>query len=104
MIIEILREGERNAMPARDICAILNITSRDLSKQIERERRAGYPICASTGKTPGYYRAENKQEMQSYCGRLYHRAGEIFKTRRACLQTIDTLPGELPAEAATVEA
>ena len=93
MIAEILLPGERNAQSSRDICRLLCITPRQLTQAVEAERRAGKPICAScNGKAPGYYLEESKQEMQDYCGRLRHRAGEIFATRRACLATIDSLP------------
>lgn len=92
MIHEYLLEGAWNAMTSRELCAMLDLTPRELTIAIERERRAGHPICAASGKQPGYYLASTKKEMQDYCGRLRHRAGEIFATRRACLATIDSLP------------
>lgn len=92
MIHEILAEGADNALTGREICRILGINPRDLTQAIERERRQGKPICASTGSTPGYYLAANQQEMQAYCNSLLHRAGEIHATRRACLKTLDSLP------------
>ena len=92
MVYEILREGAENARTGRDICCFLNLTPRELMAVIERERRAGAPICASTGKNPGYFLAANRAEMQLYCESLHRRAGEIYKTRRACLDTIEKLP------------
>ena len=92
MIYEILLEGAENARTGKELCKALNITPRELTVAIERERRTGRPICAATGKTPGYFLAANREEMQRYCGSLYRRAGEIFKTRRACLKTIEELP------------
>lgn len=98
MISDILRTGAENATTGRTICERLNINARDLTQAIEQERRAGSPICASTDSTnPGYYLAASAEEMQRYCDSLNHRAGEIHKTRQACLRTISTLPG---AEAA----
>ena len=93
MIYEILLEGADNAQTGKEICDLLNINPRDLTAAIERERRAGHPICASTGSTPGYFLAANQDEMQRYCDSLLHRAGEIHKTRRACEKTISNLPG-----------
>ena len=93
MIFELLSEGAENAMTGRDICARLHIKPRDLTIIIERERRAGYPICASTGANPGYFIAANKGEMLQYCAALAHRAEEIHTTRRACMKTIKHLPG-----------
>ncbi len=92
MIYEMLSEGAENAQTGREICKQLGITARELRAAIERERRAGQPICASTGSTPGYFLAANQEEMQRYCRSLYHRAGEIHKTRNACIKTIDSLP------------
>ena len=93
MISEILSTGRENAKTGREICTLLNITQRDLTSAVERERRAGKAICASTDSSnPGYYLAADKEEMTAYCKSLYKRAGEIFKTRRECLKTLDTLP------------
>lgn len=93
MIFEFLSEGAENARTGKVICKMLNITARDLTAAIERERRQGKPICASTDpKNPGYFLAANQAEMQRYCNSLYHRAGEIHATRRACLATMENLP------------
>lgn len=93
MICEILSTGEHNARTGREICALLNISARDLTAAVERERRAGQPICASTdSKSPGYYLAADKDEMQRYCNSLMRRAGEIHKTRRACMEAMQKLP------------
>ena len=77
MIFEVLAEGAENARTGKEICKLLNITARDLTAAIERERRQGQPICASTGSNPGYFLAANQEEMQHYSRSLLHRAGEI---------------------------
>lgn len=92
MIFEMLSEGAENARTGKEICSLLKINARDLTAAIERERRAGKPICASTGSNPGYFLAANQDEMQRYCRSLLHRAGEIHKTRQACIATLDKLP------------
>lgn len=92
MVFEVLSEGAGNALTGRELCKILNITPRELTQAIERERRAGRPICAATGKKPGYFLAANQEEMQRYCRSLWRRAGEIHKTRRACLDSMTNLP------------
>jgi len=98
MIQEMLSEGAENARTGKELCRELNIKHRELTKAIERERRAGAPICAATGKRPGYFLAANQAEMQKFCRSLFYRAGEIHKTRKACLDTIESLP---PGEAFT---
>ena len=94
MISEILSEGAENALTSREICEILHLSARELTAAVERERRAGIPICASTGKNPGYFLATHKEEMNAYCNSLRHRAIEIFKTRKACVDTMKGLPEE----------
>lgn len=92
MIHEILSEGAENAKTGRELCKALELNLRELTAIIERERRQGQPICASSGNNPGYFLAANKEEMQRYCNALSHRAGELHKTRKACIKTIDQLP------------
>lgn len=93
MIFELLDTGEQNARSARELAKVLNTDRRSISILVERERRAGKPICAtSDSKTPGYYIPATREDMEHYCRRLQHRAGEIFKTRAACLETLDSLP------------
>ncbi len=93
MIYELLTTGAENAKTGKSLCRLLNLTPRDITLIVERERREGKPICAtSSGKNPGYYIAATQEEMQSYCRSLNHRAGEIHKTRRACLKAAENLP------------
>lgn len=92
MIYELLSEGAENAITAKDLCRLLNCHPRDISLLVERERREGHPICASCGEVSGYYLAGDRETMQEYCDRLHHRAAEIYKTRRACLDAAATLP------------
>lgn len=92
MIYETLLEGAENAQTGKELCKQLNLSARDLTIAIERERRQGRPICASTGRHPGYFLAATREEMQAYCESLSRRAGEIHRTRRACAKTLSALP------------
>lgn len=94
MIHELLSEGEANALTGKELCKLLGITHRDLTLAVQRERQEGQPICASTNGKPGYYLAADRGEMTRYCSSLYKRAGEIHKTRRTLLKTLETLPGQ----------
>lgn len=59
---------------------------------IERERREGKPICASSSSdSPGYYKPANREELTRYINRLRKRAGEIFKTRRALQKVLEEM-------------
>ena len=93
MIYELLDTGEGNARTARELAKLLGVDRRAVSSLVEQERRAGRPICATCdSKTPGYFIPATREDMERYCGQLQHRAGEIFKTRAACLETLDSLP------------
>lgn len=98
MIAEILKKGAQNARTGREICSELNINPRKLTHIIEHERRAGAPICATCKGKPGYFLAADKEEMKDYIGRLHHRAGAIYKTRRACIKAAAALPERAGAE------
>lgn len=92
MIYEVLSTGAENAKPGREICRELNITARELTLTVERERRHGKPICASTRNPPGYFIAANQEEMELYCRSLLRRAEEIIKTSESCIETMENLP------------
>lgn len=91
MVSTFLFMGKENALSSKYLCKQLNMTPRQLTLAIEAERRSGQAICATTGRNPGYYIAANKQEMEEYCLKLKNRAIEIFKTRKACQETIQNL-------------
>lgn len=93
MIFEYLATGKENARTARELAKIINCTPREVTAQIERERREGRPICASCGSTPGYYLPESDQDIIDYCECLKSRAVEIFRTRQALVKQI-TKPGQ----------
>ena len=84
----VILPGRENARTGRELARLLNCAPRDITILVECERRAGAPILAScSNKQPGYYLAETPGEIESYCDALKKRAGEIFKTRRALLDT-----------------
>lgn len=82
MIAELLDIGERSAIPSSYLCKILGISRRQLTREIERERRAGAFICASGS---GYFLAENVFEFRCYLRTLESRARELDTTRSALI-------------------
>lgn len=92
MISEVLLRGKQNAITTDELAAVFNVQPRYITRAVNVERLAGKPICSSNDIShPGYYLAANKEEMRSFCEQLRHRAGEIFRTRRACLRSIEKL-------------
>lgn len=86
MVSEFLFIGKEYARTARDLAHQLHTEPRNITQQVERERRQGIPICATSDpERPGYYLAADDDDLQQYCDKLRKRAGEIFKTRRAML-------------------
>lgn len=95
MVYELLSTGAENARTAKELCFQLGIDAKDwrkISKAVERERREGKPICASSdSKYPGYYKPADREELERYIARLHMRAGEIFKTRRALIKVLEEM-------------
>lgn len=97
MIHELLAEGRENARTGRDLAKFFDCNIRDITEQVERERREGQPICAATGENPGYYLAADADELEQYCNNLKRRATELFKTRQALITVLRQLPGRQEA-------
>lgn len=94
LVSDYLSPGAEYALTSGVLCDALGLTLRELTAQIERERRAGAPICASSGRNPGYFLAADRQELQAYCGSLRHRLDEVRKTLQACQKTLHNMPQE----------
>ena len=98
MIYELLTEGAENARTGRELAAVLGMNIRDITAQVEAERRAGKPICAATGEKPGYFLPANTEELQRYCDALKSRAIEVFKTRQALIRVLKGLQEQQQGE------
>lgn len=88
MIYELLHTDRESTTTGRELANVLKVDIRQVTEQIERERRSGQPICALQGQNAGYYLTDNPQELAEYCERLKKRSLELFKTRKALLQTL----------------
>lgn len=81
---ELLLTGRANAVPGRDLVRLLGLHDlRELTQIIEKERRAGEPICASVSAPHGYYIADSPDELRRYLHSLQRRKGEIGRTLAA---------------------
>ena len=92
MIAEILGTGRREAKTSRQIANMLGTDVRKVTAMVQAERRKGVPICAAAEAPAGYYLAGCQEELQEFCGKLFHRGGEAMKTRRSLLNVVKTLP------------
>ena len=91
-IAEMLTEGRANARSGKELAQAIGCNIREITQRIAEERRNGAPICAtSDANNPGYYLAETPDDLAAYCERLRRRAGELFKTRRGLLRTLQEI-------------
>jgi len=88
--------GSDCPMTAQEIMAALDVSDpRLITKEIERERRAGLPICASNdSKRPGYFMATTPRELESYTRSLRRRVKAVSGTLAAMEETHDKWTGQ----------
>ena len=83
-IADYLSHGQENAIPRRELERLTSMDGRTVRLMIERERRAGTPICADN--LSGYYLPATEDERAACVRSMRHRAGEIMRTARAIEQ------------------
>lgn len=99
MIREILPVGQENAISCARLAEILDMDLREVTRQIERERQMGAPICATTaGDSRGYYMADGPEELALYCKSLDRRLVSVRKTRSALERTLVAMMGQVEAD------
>lgn len=100
MVYECLSKGKKNAIPGKDLVVILKLNDlRELTQIIERERKDGLPICASTDtNSRGYYLADGPDELWEYIKSLGRRLQNIGITRKHLEDTLDRMTGQGKAE------
>lgn len=88
--------GASNAISGKELAAMLGYKSlRLLSRQIQRERLAGAPICAAvSGDSRGYYLTDEPTELRRYISALDRRLREVRCTRDACGDTLRRMTGQ----------
>ena len=83
-VSDFLSHGRENAVPLRHLKKLLEVDGRTVRLMIERERRAGTPICADNAT--GYFLPSTADEKAACVRSMRHRAREIMKTARAIEQ------------------
>ena len=96
LVASVLQCGEDNAVPGKYLVGLLDLKDgRELTRRIERERREGAPICATTNcENPGYFLAENPAELEKYIHSLDRRLRHVRATREACQDTLLRMTGQ----------
>jgi len=80
-IADLLSHGPENGQKISDLERLTGWTSREIRKQIERDRRAGTLILSDNKN--GYFMASDPAEAQRFPRSMKHRAREILRTARA---------------------
>lgn len=96
VVSSLLQRGAANAISGRSLAAMLQLRdAREVSKLVERERRAGIPICASVaGDDRGYFLADGPAELERYIKSLDRRLKNVRETREAVQDTLDRMTGQ----------
>lgn len=80
-ISDYLNCGTQGGMTIKDLEHMTGRKSREIRRQIERERRSGALIISDNQN--GYWMAADPAEAKMFAGSMRHRAGEIIRTARA---------------------
>ena len=90
-LTDLLQRGKENAISSRVLVPVLGLRdTRALTQLIEKERRAGVPICASVTEPTGYYLASDADELRRYLHSLRRRENEVGRTREALAAILNT--------------
>lgn len=91
-IARILCYGAENAQTAKELARVLGLSDeRIVTKQIERERLRGIPICAGNN---GYYLPKDDAELEAYTKQFESRRKHIGKTAAALQYALAVMRGQ----------
>ena len=94
-IASVLCTGKQNALTGREIRRILDLrNTREVTSRVETERQGGAVICATTGRTPGYFIPANLNELEEYNRSLHRRIKNVTATLDAMQRAADDWSGQ----------
>lgn len=90
-----LGRGKNAAVTARELAALLHRNEREISREIERERSIGIPVCASSDSgNPGYFLPATAAELAEYRRSLERRVAAVSRTLHAIEDAHDGVTGQ----------
>lgn len=95
-VSDFLRTGKGNAITGKELLPLLGLHDlRDLTQQVELERKALIPICASTDtRCSGYYLPADESELSEYISSLDRRIRNMSTTRVHCEDALLAMTGQ----------
>lgn len=98
IVFESLQYGRENAVRSLELAKRLGFnTVRELQRQVEAERAAGYVIlCDSQGA--GYYLSNDPVELRRFTRTLNARAANTLKAAESAQRVLDAATGQEPKE------
>ena len=89
-----LQYGKENAIRSADLAKVLGYkTIRELQKQVESERAAGYVIlCDSHGA--GYYLSDDPVELRRFINTLNARAINTIRASESAQRALNDITGQ----------
>lgn len=92
---EFLPRSRAAAMTATELAKAMGAEKRQITKEIQRLRLAGVPVCAASGDALGYWISEDPAEVVRYCKNLDGRLRNIRLTREAIESALTGMTGQL---------
>lgn len=94
IVYESLDYGRENAVRSKDLAKRLGFkTVRELQKQIEAERAAGYVIL-SDSQSAGYYLSNDPVELRRFVNTLNARAANTIRASESAQRALDAATGQ----------
>ena len=94
IVYESLSYGRENAVKSKELAQSLGFkTVRELQKQIETERAAGYVIL-SDSHGAGYYLSNDPVELRRFVNTLNARAANTIRASESAQRALDAATGQ----------
>ena len=93
-VYDALQFGRRNAIPAKALMQLLGFKcKRDLQKQIERERNAGFVILADF-ESGGYFKSNDPEELRQFTRTMNAKAVHTLRALESAERALDAATGQ----------
>lgn len=89
----LLGVGADNAVPRSALADLLQMTERDVRRLVNRERRAGLPVCSSV-EHMGYYKPATLGDIEMVERSMRRRARETIAVADALRRSLDEMAGQ----------